>query len=320
MVPPSQLPVGPPSSHPHAMYRAPQRNQLQQQQLRSGYQHGYPPPQQGVALPRYGPPTMHAMVPQQQQQHTRVHHRHNHSTVSTNYRHTTAPRGGVSGHPPVGPAGHHHFHPSHVVVAGAPHGMVPLQQQNHHCHQYPPRNFLVPHHSAQQQHQHYSTHIGNQSLGGLPPRNVLSANPMGNVAVATSERIGNNEIAASTYSKKTIENDPEAPSVTRLEEQLLLTKKPPIIHVDHDSNNQGSGKAPERNDDTIDQTPRPEPSFSDSSEKSCIDSQVKLSRISQIKAIATGARKTVTMVHRNASTVMSPITMCFERMLGAGKL
>jgi hypothetical protein len=298
MVPPPQQQVGapppppPPPLHPHTMYHSQQLNQQQQHQRQhpNGYQQGYPSSQRG-GMNRYGPPPMHNMAPQQQ--HTRVHHYQNHSVVPNSYRHLPAPNGGAGRHPQIGNAGHPHFlpHPA-VMVPGASHGMGQLPSQHHHHHQYPPRSFQVPPHQAiQQPHHHHQQYSNN--LGGA---HVAYSTTVNESVGSTSVAVPKNEFVPSEKSDKSV-----ASELSTAEIQGIIDS----VQRDCDEEN-----APRLQSNM---------SLSTVSFKDCINPVNNVAASSKYSTVVEDSTKIVRMEHRNATTVMSPITMCFERMLGAGK-
>ena len=302
MGPPPQLPVGaaipppPPPQHPHTMYHSQHRNQQQHQ-----YQQGYPPQSQAAGMNRYGPPPMHTLV--QQQQHSRIHHHQNHSVAPSNYRHPPVQPGGR--HPINTNSGHHHYM-SHapIMVAGAAHGMGPMQPQRHHRHQYPPRPFHIhPHQATLQQHLHapFSGMATNPTVQSVSYSGATVLSSKANVSATVSDEIKENE----TVIESSKLDSPTMQRVTNSCESKVessINNENGILEKTKTSICDGA---------TIAKSPPP----TTVSFKDCIDQRNNTASTSNILCEV----KSNIMESRNAMTVMSPITMCFERMLGAGK-
>ena len=299
-----------PAQHPHAMYhpqhRSQQQPQQQQQQHPNGYQQGYPPHSQSSGMNRYGPPPMHSSS--QQHQHVRPHHPHhhpNHSTASSNFRHPPVPHGGGR-HPISGNPGHHHYHPHAVVmVPGATHGMGPMQPQHHHRHQYPPRPFHGHPPPAVVQpniHPPYSTRVKNLPTRSLSYSSASALNAKSNEPAISSDSAPHNELSSLT-SKRDSSSIKDVGGASN-DVVASLTKESDFLNSAKTSNFNGAV-----------QTNSPTPtavSFRD-----CID-------LANRKTVSSSniltESKPSNRENRNAFTVMSPITMCFDRMLGAGML
>jgi hypothetical protein len=296
MVPPPQQPVAAPPPHkPNniPMYHPHQLNQQQHQHQRqhlNGYQQSYPP-SQAVGMNRYGPP------PMMHQQHNRVHHYQNQPVAPNSYHHLPAPHASTGRHPRIGSHGHHHFipHPA-VMVPGASHSMGQLPSQHHPRQQYPPRSFQIPPHQAI--HPYHQPHQYLTIDGGMKLANeTISEDSAGSSVVAPKEErnpISNSD--ASVVTEKISGEDMSAKGIKGI--------------VDLDV---------QQNCETTSVVNKPSTtSLSIVSFKDC-SCDVNVNASSKNLPVPDEPTRAVTKENRNSITVMSPITMCFERMLGAGK-
>jgi hypothetical protein len=150
----------------------------------------------------------------------------------------------------------------------------------------------------------------NAATTSVHPTGVgIEVSAEGNISISDADRV----------SEKLPENESKRSVIAKALDVVMQNNEPIVSN----SANGSLDVANECASENIPPSPKPAPSISvatTTTEKECIEPQGKPSLISGADVITTGSKKTVSMEssRRSNVTVMSPITMCFERMLGAG--
>jgi hypothetical protein len=151
---------------------------------------------------------------------------------------------------------------------------------------------------------------------GVPHARSSSPAIVSSNGSAVADKTGcETEIPASSSSKPM---EILAPDPTKESKNVLPKGEPPKPEF-------AVGKVPDEAEGLMDNEPSSATFASKTSEKECIDpTQNKMGSTIEPKDHATensSTKKTVSMkeIHGKGVSVMSPITMCFERMLGAGE-
>jgi hypothetical protein len=217
------------------------------------------------------------------QQRSRIHHNHSKNAVApNNYRHPA-----VDGSVPSSSAGHRHYVPG--TAPGVVHSMGHVVPQHPHQHPYHSHLYHPSSYQTSQQHPRHPSSYVNHSL---PSRNAASSNQTG------KESIDSSGINPSTQSTAVVNAVSGEFADDGLDMLYTKNEQDPLdsISVANDAGPPGQHS-----------TFPPTVSFKD-----------RIEPESNVKSLPNVPMKTE-LENRNNLTVMSPITMCFTRMLGAGE-